>query len=617
MPEPSPQHGDALAGLEREGHAGEHRGAAQDHVHLVERHERPGHAAMVTRSVRPAVGSLGAAPCHPGHGRRAPEPRPPTGRCASRSRPRHSRLRSGPETDQKCPIPAPPCSRSLLAASPALAQQLEAPARTAPAKAAPARPAVTPALPAIPEIAFERHVLPNGLTVIIHEDHKAPIAAVNVWYHVGSKNERLGKTGFAHLFEHADVQRLGTLQRRLVQGAGADRRHGPERHHQQRPDQLLPERCRCRRLDTGVLIESDRMATWSAPSASSQAGRQRGVVQTRRSGRARTSLRPGDGGDGPLNLPHNHPYSWPPSARLKEWFKTYYGAANATVVVAGDVKPAEVLKKVLHYFGDIPAGPPGGAPAGLVAEALASSGGSCRTGAGGAPVPGLEHAGSGQRRRRPALAGGRRPPRGRARGSTSGWSTTRSSAPRSTPAPAPPRSAPPSTSTIPARPGGDLAPVEAAVREELKRGPRAPRRRGWAASCAARSIGGFGGTSDALAEHQVMEARRTSARSGRARARRHRGPGDAARRWLSDGAYVLSCCPTASTPPPAPGPIAERPAPGGPGAGLPGLQGHKLGNGLGAWRERHAVPAVQLDLLVDAGYASDQFAARLASATWN
>ena len=68
-------------------------------------------------------------------------------------------------------------------------------------------PAIATAAPAaaaipIPEIAYQKHVLGNGLTLIVHEDHKAPIAAVNVWYHVGSKNEKAGKTGFAHLFEH-------------------------------------------------------------------------------------------------------------------------------------------------------------------------------------------------------------------------------------------------------------------------------------------------------------------------------------------------------------------------------------------------------------------------------
>src|SRR5512147_2761056 len=69
------------------------------------------------------------------------------------------------------------------------------------AQAPPAAPRPAAAAP-LPEIAYERFVLPNGLTVLVHEDHKAPIVAVNVWYHVGSKNERAGRTGFAHLFEH-------------------------------------------------------------------------------------------------------------------------------------------------------------------------------------------------------------------------------------------------------------------------------------------------------------------------------------------------------------------------------------------------------------------------------
>ena len=89
------------------------------------------------------------------------------------------------------------------------------------------------------DIPFQKFVLANGLTVIVHEDHKAPIVAINTWYHVGSKNEKLGKTGFAHLFEHlmfgGSEHSLGTLHRRH----GKNRRDGFEWHDEQRPHELF------------------------------------------------------------------------------------------------------------------------------------------------------------------------------------------------------------------------------------------------------------------------------------------------------------------------------------------------------------------------------------------
>ena len=89
------------------------------------------------------------------------------------------------------------------------------------------------------DIPFQKFVLDNGLTVIVHEDHKAPIVAVNMWYHVGSKNEKPGKTGFAHLFEHLMFGGSEHAPGQLHQGDGKDRRDGFERHHLLRPHELL------------------------------------------------------------------------------------------------------------------------------------------------------------------------------------------------------------------------------------------------------------------------------------------------------------------------------------------------------------------------------------------
>ena len=92
------------------------------------------------------------------------------------------------------------------------------------------------------DIPFEKFVLPNGLTLIVHEDHKAPIVGVNVWYHVGSKNEKPGRTGFAHLFEHLMFNGTEHWPGEFFEPPGGGRRHRHERHHQRRSHQLLRER---------------------------------------------------------------------------------------------------------------------------------------------------------------------------------------------------------------------------------------------------------------------------------------------------------------------------------------------------------------------------------------
>ena len=104
--------------------------------------------------------------------------------------------------------------------------------------------AAQPGAGAAIDIPFTRYVLPNGLTLIVHEDHKAPIVAVNVWYHVGSKNERPGRTGFAHLFEHLMFNGSENYNQDLLRAAAAGGGDRPQRHHQRGPHQLLPERPR-------------------------------------------------------------------------------------------------------------------------------------------------------------------------------------------------------------------------------------------------------------------------------------------------------------------------------------------------------------------------------------
>ncbi len=198
------------------------------------------------------------------------------------------------------------------------------------------------------DIPFTKFVLENGLTLIVHEDHKAPIVAVNVWYHVGSKNEKPGKTGFAHLFEHLMFQGSENLQRRVLRAAREGRRHRHERHDQRRSHQLLPDRAEERRSISRCGSSPTAWGTSSGRSTRPSSMSSAASCRTR-SARARTSptARPADI-LAAATVPAGHPYSWNVIGSMddlnaasledvKEWFRSYYGPANATLVVAGDI----------------------------------------------------------------------------------------------------------------------------------------------------------------------------------------------------------------------------------------------------------------------------------------
>ena len=217
-------------------------------------------------------------------------------------------------------------------------------------------------------IPYEKFVLDNGLTLIVHEDHKAPIVAVNVWYHVGSKNEKEGKTGFAHLFEHLmfnGSEHYNDDYFKPFDRVGATGMNGTTNFDRTNYFQEVPKNA----LDMALWMESDRMGHLLGAIDQARLDEQRGVVQNeKRQGENEpygkvftTAFR---------NIfPAGHPYSWPvigymedlEAASLEdvqEWFKEYYGAANAVLVVAGDVEPQQVRERVGHYFGHIAAGPP-------------------------------------------------------------------------------------------------------------------------------------------------------------------------------------------------------------------------------------------------------------------
>ena len=218
------------------------------------------------------------------------------------------------------------------------------------------------------DIPFEKFVLDNGLTLIVHEDHKAPIVGVNVWYHVGSKNEKPGRTGFAHLFEHLMFNGTEHWPGEFfepLEEVGATGMNGTTNADRTNYFENVPTNA----LDLALWLESDRMGHMQGAITKEKLDEQRGVVQNEKRqgenqpyGRTWTLLTEN-------TYPAGHPYSWSTIGSMedldaaelddvKEWFKTYYGAANAVLSIAGDVDAQEVKKRVEHYFGDIPSGPP-------------------------------------------------------------------------------------------------------------------------------------------------------------------------------------------------------------------------------------------------------------------
>jgi predicted Zn-dependent peptidase len=230
-----------------------------------------------------------------------------------------------------------------------------------------AQPAPVGAASAIPALSYTRFTLPNGLTVVVHEDHKAPVVAVSVWYHVGSSYEPKGKTGFAHLFEHLMFQGSENHRDEFFKPfelAGATDQNGTTWLDRTNYFETVPTTA----LDMALWMESDRMGHLLGAIGQPQLDEQRGVVQNEKRqgenqpyGRASELIQA-------EAFPANHPYHHDTIGSMadlnaaslgdvKQWFRDYYGAANTVVVLAGDITPAVAKEKMLKYFGDIAAGP--------------------------------------------------------------------------------------------------------------------------------------------------------------------------------------------------------------------------------------------------------------------
>ena len=225
------------------------------------------------------------------------------------------------------------------------------------------------------DIPFSRHTLPNGLQLIVHEDHDCPLVAVNLWYHVGSKNEVPGRTGFAHLFEHLMFEaseHFGRSYFEILQKAGGQI-NGSTNTDRTNYWEVVPSNA----LELALWMESDRMGHLLGGLTQHTLDTQREVVlnerrqnyENRPYGLALVAL-------AEALFPPDHPYHWitigaPGDIKaaslmeVRDFFTRFYHPANASLAVAGDVDPDTVGRLVHEYFSAYP----GGAPAAPVARA--------------------------------------------------------------------------------------------------------------------------------------------------------------------------------------------------------------------------------------------------------
>jgi zinc protease len=219
------------------------------------------------------------------------------------------------------------------------------------------------------KIPYETYKLPNGLTVIMSVDRTTPTVAVNIWYHVGSKNEAPGRTGFAHLFEHVMFTGSGHvpygLHDKLTEGVGGGN-NGSTTNDRTNYYETIPSNY----LETALWLESDRMGFLLDTLDTAKLDAQRDVVKNER--RQSYDNQPyGRVGEifSAAMYPKGHPYSWPVIGSMtdlsaasqedvKAFFRLYYAPNNATLAIVGDFDPAQAKQWVQKYFGDLKKGEP-------------------------------------------------------------------------------------------------------------------------------------------------------------------------------------------------------------------------------------------------------------------
>lgn len=501
----------------------------------------------------------------------------------------------------------------------------------------PTPPATAPAGVDIPslDIPYQAFTLDNGLRVVIHEDHKAPIVAVNLWYHVGSKDEARGKTGFAHLFEHLmfngsehhDDEFFRPLER-----VGATGLNGTTNVDRTNYYGTVPAPA----LDMLLWLESDRMGHLLGAITQDKLDEQREVVKNeKRQGENQPYGKVWDTMVG-STYPEGHPYSWSTIGSMEDleaaslddvhaWFRRYYGPNNATLVIAGDVDTQAALERVKHYFGGIEPGPPISRKTQWIAkmrgerrEVLMDE----------VPqqriykvwnVPGVDSRATSELDLFSDVLGSGKNSRLYQRLVYDDQIATQVSAGLW-----PKELGSQFIMSATVRPGGDAAAVEAAMNDELARliesGPTADElarvraRVGAGFIRGAERIGGssgksgilarsavFGGSPDAYKRYlDVLETATTNDLQ------------QVGQQWLTDGVYTLTVEPMQGVAA-ASGESVDRshlPQPGmPPDLRLPTVEQATLSNGMRVMlAQRDTVPLVELRLLFDAGYAADQFA---------
>lgn len=483
------------------------------------------------------------------------------------------------------------------------------------------------------DIPYTKFVLDNGLTLIVHEDHKAPVVAVNVWYHVGSKNEKPGKTGFAHLFEHLmfnGSENFDDDYFQAMERIGATDLNGTTNEDRTNYFQNVPTSA----LDIALWMESDRMGHLLGAVTQAKLDEQRGVVQNEKRqgenqpyGKVWELIAKG-------TYPPGHPYSWTVIGSMEdlnaasledvhEWFKTHYGPNNAVLVVAGDVNTNEVYEKVKKYFGDIPPGPPiskmdvwVAKMSGIKREITQDRVPQARIyKIWNIPQWGTEELtyldlvsdvlGSGKTSRLYKRLV---------------YDEQICTSVQVYAAPGEIGSQFHIIAT--AKPGVDLSKVEASLDDELNKflleGPTEKELERVKTEFEAsfirgiERIGGFGGKSDILAQNQVYGnspdyyknilnwVRKASIKNLK----------DAANKWLTDGVYILEVHPYPELKAiPSDVDRSKLPEQGPtPNVKFPEIQKAELKNGLKiVLAERHSIPVVNFNLVIDAGYSADQF----------
>jgi len=487
----------------------------------------------------------------------------------------------------------------------------------------------------IPDIPYTKFVLKNGLTVLVHEDHKAPVVAVNTWYHVGSKNEKPGKTGFAHLFEHLMFSGSANFDKTFLsalEGIGATDLNGTTNKDRTNYFETVPTSM----LDYVLFAESDRMGHLLGVLDLKKLDLQRGVVQNEKRQRENQPYGLVEQTVTENTWPANHPYSWTVIGSMTDldaasmtdvtdWFKGHYGPNNVVLVLAGDITPQQAREKVEKYYGDIPPGPPQAHQQAWVAKRSGSHRGQLQDRVPQARiyrlwnVPGADTPEEALLDLAAQVLGGGKTSRlyqrlvvkeQLATGVGTGNDSNEIAGQFGI-----------NLTARPGAPAADLARMERLADEELqalmKSGPTQAELRLAQTTILAQHaraverVGGFGGKSDVLARcttytgnpdcYKIYLQRIKDATPAAVRR--------AMQDWLSDGDYVLEVDPfpsglaaQASQLDRSKGPPMGHPEP----LHLPPMQKDTLSNGLTVvLAERHGAPVINLSLMLGGGFASD------------